>query len=73
MNEFTVELFTHTTAEDQDNYFSGSVQIPKRTSEGPFRQLADGVYRIIDGELCAVEVGLSPDEVKHRLDIISKK
>lgn len=73
MNEITVELFSVTTAEDQENYFSGEVQIPRRGSEGPFRQLASGIYRIIDGELCQIEIGLSPDEVRHRLDIITRK
>jgi len=73
MNKITVEHFSVTTAEDQENYFSGEVKIPRRASEGSDRQLASGVYRIIDGELCLIEFGLSPDEVRHRLDKITGK
>lgn len=73
MNKMTVKVFSVTTAEDQENYFSGEVQIPRRASEGPSQQLASGLYRIIDGRLCQIHVAFSPDEVRHKLDIITKK
>lgn len=72
MNEITVSLFSVTTAEDQQNYFSGDIQMRTRAFEGASPQLAPGVYRVIDGELCYIITGLSPEEVRQRLNLANQ-
>jgi len=73
MKNITVEFFASTTGEDQINYFSGNVQETMKAFEGSARQLAPGVYRIVDGELCQIISGLSPKEVRDSLDAVSKR
>jgi len=73
MNEITTEFFSATTAYDEANYFWGEYYVPLRAYEGPSPQLTGGTYRIIDGKLCQIQSGLTPDEIRHRLDLITKK
>lgn len=40
--------------------------------EGSARELAAGIYRVIDGELHHVISGLIPEEVRQRLDANSE-
>jgi hypothetical protein len=66
MNEMT-ENFSVTTAEDQNNYFSGDVQIKTRGELGASIKLNSGTYRVIDRNLYQIISGLSPEEVRERL------
>jgi hypothetical protein len=73
MNEFTTNFFSNTTAEDQENYFTGEVQIPRSMFAGSTAQFPSGVYRIIDGKLYQIQSGMLPEEVRHSLDLITNK
>jgi len=48
------------TAEDEKNYFTGQAS---REQASPLpRRYADGIYRIVDGELCLIVPGAPPLE-----------
>lgn len=68
MTDITVDFFSFTTVDDENNYFSGSIEQRVRASEGAYPQLPPGVYRVIDGELCRIVSGLTPDDVRHKLN-----
>lgn len=72
MRDFIVEFFASTTGDDQMNYFSGETQERVKAFEGSARELAAGIYRVIDGELHHVISGLIPEEVRQRLDANSE-
>ncbi|HDO25521.1 MAG TPA: hypothetical protein ENG95_02600 [Nitrospirae bacterium] len=72
MNEFTVYSFSETSAEDQENYFSGDLHMRTQAFQGATPKLPTGVYRVIEGELKYIISGLSPEEVRHRLDLFNR-
>jgi hypothetical protein len=61
MNELTAYLFTHTTGEDQQHYFSGEFG---STSHGfdnvTLIDIEPGSYRMIDGQLYQIKTALPP-------------
>lgn len=61
--------FSLTTAEEQKYYFSGEVQ---NNDMFEFKEalLSPGNYRIIDGRLCQVITGASPDTIKAHFESI---
>jgi hypothetical protein len=71
MTELTYQHFSLTTVDDQNNYFSGDVKSSPKIFEGSFVELAPGQYRVIDGELCRIASGLTPEEVRQTLDSIT--
>lgn len=72
MNEFSTEFFVTTTREDQQNYFSGAIQMGVHAWGGEERSLLPGNYRVIDGQLCLVISGLSTEDVRNRLRLASQ-
>lgn len=64
------DIFFITTAEDQDNYFTGDFKFSYKPFINSHRQLFPGNYRIIDGELNEIIDGLSKDQILMRFDQI---
>ena len=67
MNEFSIEFFAATTAEDQRDYFFGEVQSETPAFSGKWETLSPGSYRVVDGKLYRTISGLSPKEDRDRL------
>jgi len=55
MINFVFEDFSVTTAEDEQNYFTGQQELPIHTN--PSVMVPPGTYRIIDGELYRINQG----------------
>ena len=67
MIEFTEIFFTTTTAEDEQNYFSGksySTMVPSGATGNP---IEPGLYRIVDGSLLPIISGLPAEETRKFL------
>jgi hypothetical protein len=60
MNKFTADVFFISTVEDQNNYFTGNVQVKSNLEFGTSINLNPGTYRVIDGALFQVVPGLPP-------------
>lgn len=58
MREYTFEQFSLSTAEDEQNYFTGQ---PDPIQPDPSAVLIPGVYRVIDGRLYRIVGGLPPE------------
>ena len=67
MNNFTQEFFTTTTAEDQNNYFSGIAQSTHGRYLDNGNKLPSGNYKIVDGELFRIVSGLPLEQVRKRI------
>lgn len=67
MNTFTQEFFTTTTAEDQENYFSGNDQLLSERFPQERNQIPPGEYRIVDGDLFRIISGVPVKEVRERI------
>ena len=52
MNEFVFEQFSISTAEDEQNYFTGQMEVTVQSN--PNAILPPGMYRVIDGSLYRV-------------------
>lgn len=72
MNNFIDFRFSKTTAEDQDNYFTGEVQPQYNIQIGEGRELTTGNYRVIDGELLPILSGYTISDIKAKFDNIAK-
>jgi hypothetical protein len=72
MNNFTDFRFSKTTADDQDNYFTGEVQPQYEIQIGESRELSAGNYRVIDGELLPILSGYTISDIKAKFDDIAK-
>ena len=64
-------LFTYTTVDEQRNLFTGETQDSYEFSSDEIT-LAPGMYRVVDGKICKVLTGASPEEIKRRFDQIAK-
>ncbi|MEW6078132.1 MAG: hypothetical protein AB1724_09995 [Thermodesulfobacteriota bacterium] len=64
MSDFIEEFFTTTTADDQNNYFTGEYQviIPRVKQQVPA-----GEYRVIDGDFFRVLSGGSTEDVRKKI------
>lgn len=67
MTEFTEVFFTTTTAEDEQNYFSGNICSAGASLGGTGNPIEPGLYRIVDGSLLPIISGLPAEEIRKRL------
>lgn len=65
-------LFTYTTADEQRNLFTGEIQDNYEFFSGEVT-IPPGTYRIIEGKLCKILVGSSPEETKKHFEQIAAK
>ena len=72
MNNCVIEFFSVTTAEDENNYFSGEIQSIEKANWGAFLNPSPGMYRVIDGNLYQIISGLGPEEVRRKITENSK-
>ena len=64
----TNQYFTLTTADDQENYFSGdSKSSIRQTAQYMMPELPSGMYRIIDGKMYHIVSGLHVEEVRVKI------
>jgi hypothetical protein len=56
MNEYFLEMFSATTAEDEQNYFTGQPYYPD--TPDPNVNVPPGNYRLIDGNLYRIYTGV---------------
>jgi hypothetical protein len=65
MKELTTYFFTHTTGEDQINYFSGEFGLSAYgINDVSLIDMEQGIYRIVDGQLYRIKTDLPPALVK---------
>ncbi len=70
MNEsLSTEFFVNTTDEDQLNYFFGLSSTNISLFLGNERILPLGNYRVINGQLCRIISGLSPEDVRQKMGL----
>ena len=67
MRDFVVEFYTHTTADDQRDYFFGDDQQQPALLVRDSSSLPQGTYRVVDGALHRVISGLAVEDVRKRL------
>lgn len=67
VSKFTEITFTSTTAEDEQNYFSGTVNSVLEPFAGDRIRLKEGQYRIVDGSILPIISGIPVNELRKRL------
>lgn len=70
MNKFTEITFTLTTAQDEQNYFSGTAHSVPKPFTGDKIKLKAGQYRIVDGSILPIISGMPVNELRKQLSAI---
>jgi hypothetical protein len=66
MSNFLYEIFSYSTAEEQEYRFFGECSKDNQVSFVP--EIPHANYRIIDGDLCQIIGGLSKKEVRQKIE-----
>lgn len=65
MSNLTKYIFTNSTGEDQMNYFTGEFSTSLQAMDVVVsKEIENGTYRIVDGELYQVKTDLPPELVE---------
>ncbi len=67
MNKYETGVYFTTTGEDEQNIFFGETQSHIHTGGAEGISIQPGNYCIMDGQLCRIISGLSPEDVRNRL------
>ena len=73
MTGYSFDLFTATTADEEENYFSGSSYRITEPYIGGCVEIKSGPYRVVDERLVPIASGLPVEDIRKILEETSKR
>ena len=70
MSEWVIEQLAMSTADDEQNYFTGQLSSSEQSESHPV--LAPGVYRVIEGQLFKIISGVAPVVRDEKAEVVVK-